>query len=128
MSKTFGPNAKAPDGKGLEWLKRNARRLDFIRTREMNNQSWRRAREHSEDAYIEECESRGRFWIEFPDGDEHDVILVKHGREGDAFIGACSCDGFEYNGQCSHLCALARRDVLEEIVPMDVELASHVET
>lgn len=112
----------APDGKGLQWLKRNARRLDFIRARDSNNQSWRRAREHADDADVEAV-ARGRFRVELPDGAEHDVVLVKHGHEGDAFVGACSCDGFEFNHQCAHLCALARRDVLERVVPMDSERA-----
>lgn len=113
----------SPDGKGLEWLERNARRLDFLHARDQNNQSWRRAREHADDAAVEEVD-RDWFRVELPDGaDEHDVVLVKHGREGDAFVGACDCDGFEYNGQCAHLCALARRDVLERIVPVDAERA-----
>lgn len=83
--------------------------LDFDRKRELDSDSWRRARPRK--ALIER-RSWDTWLITLPGGDAHEVALS---REHGAYLGTCDCDGFEYHdGPCAHLCTLRKADFIGE--------------
>lgn len=114
MSKTVDPSGD-PAEKDEDWLERNARALDLDRWRDTD--AWERATDEADGAEYHET-GPTTFDVEFPDGDQHVCLLVRRDDDPDPddYAGACDCDGFQYHGRCSHLCALARTDVLKDIV------------
>ena len=97
------------------WLERNA---DVLRIRDARGtESWERAKQADPDD-LEQLEDLGRFRLELPDGDLHELVAVKNGE--DDFVGACDCDGFRYHSHpCAHLAAMAQLDALQSIIPID---------
>jgi hypothetical protein len=60
-----------------------------------------RAASNIDDALIAEEEGLGRWQVQLPDGDPHQVLVVKAGED---YAGACDCDGWKYHDSpCSHL-------------------------
>lgn len=100
-----------PDGgKGDEWLARNARHVGTSQWPEAKGTgSWERATTSGRRADYGSEEGLGRFWVRYPDGDIHQVLLVKDGEE---YAGACGCESFQYetNRPCAHLCVLRIED------------------
>jgi len=97
------------------WLERNA---DVLRIRDARGtESWERAKQaDAED--VEQLEPLGRFRLELPDGDPHDLVVLKTGE--DDLVGACDCDGFRFHSHpCAHMAAMAQLDALQSIIPVD---------
>ena len=105
-----------------DYLERNARILDVETQKDSQSDSWKRATSEAGQAAIEPHKGVGRWWIQLPDGDPHEVVVVKE--TGGDIVGACDCDGFRFHGEpCAHLCSMAQLDVLESVIPTDDDRA-----
>jgi len=108
------------------YLERNADVVDIEAVRENDSESWKRALDESSQADVEDLDELGRFVVQLPDGSSaHDVLLVKDA--GENLVGACDCKGWTMHGDaCAHLCTLAQRDVLDDIIQRNNKVAEHL--
>lgn len=97
-----------------------AHRVEPERARDEEATAYQRAKDES--IAVDPDDQRGHFRVRVGEGDVHEVVLVE---DDESRVGWCDCDGFRYHegddrlpgGCCAHLCAVAMRDAIGDIVP-----------
>ena len=121
-------------------LPHQARRIDPFEARDAEATSWERAKE-ADTEHVSKTNKKGRFSVQFSDGEQHDVVLVE---DDHGFAGCCDCNGFAFHEKdvpgagCAHLYLLCQMGALNDhLIPkvddvdvvepedMDVEVIEH---
>lgn len=109
------------------WLERNTRLLDFGDESIKESDSWERAKSNAGDADVDRLDERGRFDVQLPGGDSHDVLIVSTPNTKE-YVGACDCRGWRMHpgGPCAHVATMAMQDVMTDVVPLDEDYAEEL--